>query len=129
MLGNEAPETSPPGEIVAHADWYDFEAKYTEGGMELTVPAAIAEHQRTESASWRLGSSRWPAARASPAVTSSSSPSGEVLVNEINTMPGFTETSVYAKLLEAAGIAYPELCDRLVTLALERQRSLRSHSF
>ena len=50
-------------------------------------------------------------------------PDGEVLVNEINTMPGFTETSVYAKLLEASGIAYPELCDRLVELAVERHRA------
>ena len=53
-------------------------------------------------------------------------PDGEVLVNEINTMPGFTETSVYAKLFEASGIAYPELCDRLVELAVERHRDARS---
>jgi len=52
-----------------------------------------------------------------------------VLVNEINTMPGFTETSVYAKLLEASGIGYAELCDRLVELAIERHRAARSHQF
>ena len=56
-------------------------------------------------------------------------PDGAVLVNEINTMPGFTETSVYAKLLEASGIAYADLCDRLVELAVERHRSARSHEF
>ena len=56
-------------------------------------------------------------------------PDGAVLVNEINTMPGFTETSVYAKLLEAGGIAYADLCDRLVELALERHRSARSYEF
>jgi D-alanine-D-alanine ligase len=56
-------------------------------------------------------------------------PDGEVLVNEINTMPGFTETSVYAKLLAADGIAYPDLCDRLVTLAIERHRRSRSYEF
>ena len=56
-------------------------------------------------------------------------PDGEVLVNEINTMPGFTETSVYAKLLEASGITYPELCDRLVTLAVERHKRARSFEF
>jgi D-alanine-D-alanine ligase len=56
-------------------------------------------------------------------------PGGKVLVNEINTMPGFTETSVYARLLEAAGIAYPELCDRLVSLALERHARSRSYEY
>ncbi len=56
-------------------------------------------------------------------------PDGEVLVNEINTMPGFTETSVYAKLLEASGISYPELCDRLVRLGVERHESTRSYEF
>ena len=56
-------------------------------------------------------------------------PDGEVLVNEINTMPGFTETSVYAKLLEASGIAYPDLCDRLVDLAVERHQRARSYEF
>ena len=52
-----------------------------------------------------------------------------MLVNEINTMPGFTETSVYAKLWEAAGISYPELCDRLVALAVERHARARSYEF
>ena len=56
-------------------------------------------------------------------------PGGEVLVNEINTMPGFTETSVYAKLLEAGGVSYPDLCDRLVALAVERHRRARSYEF
>ena len=56
-------------------------------------------------------------------------PGGEVLVNEINTMPGFTETSVYAKLCEASGIAYADLCDRLVELAVERHSRARSYEF
>jgi D-alanine-D-alanine ligase len=56
-------------------------------------------------------------------------PDGRVLVNEINTMPGFTETSVYAKLFEATGVPYPDLCDRLVDLALERHRRERTHEF
>ncbi|HEY8779839.1 MAG TPA: hypothetical protein VIL93_08610, partial [Solirubrobacterales bacterium] len=54
---------------------------------------------------------------------------GEVLVNEINTIPGFTETSVYSKLLEASGIGYPDLCDRLVGLAVERHQRARSYEF
>ena len=56
-------------------------------------------------------------------------PDGTVLVNEINTMPGFTETSVYAKLLEAGGLSYPDLCDRLVALAIERHERARSYEF
>ena len=56
-------------------------------------------------------------------------PDGTVLVNEINTMPGFTETSVYAKLLEADGLSYPDLCDRLVALAIERHERARSFEF
>jgi D-alanine-D-alanine ligase len=129
VLGNEEPETSPPGEIVAHADWYDFEAKYTEGGMELRVPAPI-----DESASPRvreLAASVFALAGCSGLARCDFfvEPGGEVLVNEINTMPGFTETSVYAKLWEAAGVAYPELCDRLVELAVERHRRARSFEF
>ncbi len=114
MLGNDEPETSLPGEIVAHADWYDFEAKYTEGGMELRVPApieapSIARVRELAVAVFELAGCSG-LARCDFFVE----PDGEVLVNEINTMPGFTETSVYAKLLEASGIAYAELCDRLV---------------
>jgi D-alanine-D-alanine ligase len=56
-------------------------------------------------------------------------PDGEILVNELNTMPGFTETSVYGKLWEASGLAYPDLCDRLVELAIERHAKARSHEF
>ena len=56
-------------------------------------------------------------------------PDGAVLVNEINTMPGFTETSVYAKLLEAGGLSYPDLCDRLVALAIDRHQRARSFEF
>ncbi|MDX6623672.1 MAG: D-alanine-D-alanine ligase [Solirubrobacterales bacterium] len=129
VLGNEQPLTSLPGEIVAHAEWYDFEAKYTEGGMELRVPAPLQEAA--------IGRVRELAAEIFTLAGCSGlarcdffvEADGEVLVNEINTMPGFTETSVYAKLLEASGIAYPELCDRLVGLAVERHRQARSHEF
>jgi D-alanine-D-alanine ligase len=129
VLGNEQPETSAPGEIVAHADWYDFEAKYTEGGMDLRVPAPIAESAlarvRQLAAEVFILAGCSGLARCDFFVE----PDGEVLVNEINTMPGFTETSVYAKLLEASGISYPDLCDRLVELARERHSRSRSHEF
>jgi D-alanine-D-alanine ligase len=129
VLGNESPRTSLPGEIVANAAWYDFEAKYEEGGMELRVPAPISD---TEAERVReLAAMTFALAGCSGLARCDFfvEPGGEVLVNEINTMPGFTETSVYAKLLEASGIAYPDLCDRLVELAVQRHRDARSHEF
>lgn len=129
VLGNDEPETSIPGEIDAHADWYDYEAKYEEGGMELIVPARIGEpaQQRV----------RELAARAYRAVGCSGmarcdffvSEHGEVLVNELNTIPGFTGTSVFAKLFDATGVSYPELCDRLVRLGVERHEAAATYEF
>jgi D-alanine-D-alanine ligase len=129
VLGNEDPEASLPGEIVAHSAWYDFEAKYTEGGMELRVPApigadAIGAVREMAVAVFRLAGCSG-LARCDFFVE----PDGSVLVNEINTMPGFTDTSVYARLFEATGIGYAELCDRLVGLAVERRRKARSYEF
>jgi D-alanine-D-alanine ligase len=129
VLGNEAPRTSLPGEVVANAEWYDFGAKYEEGGMELRVPAPISAE---ESARVReLAAATFAHAGCSGLARCDFfvEPGGEVLVNEINTMPGFTETSVYAKLFEASGIPYAELCDRLLALALERHRSARAYEF
>lgn len=129
VLGNAEPQASLPGEIVAHGGWYDFEAKYTEGGMDLRVPAplgdeAIARVRELAVAVFTLAGCSG-LARCDFFVE----PDGAVLVNEINTMPGFTDTSVYAKLFEATGIAYPELCDRLVQLAVERHRETRAYEF
>ncbi len=129
VLGNLEPEASPPGEVVAHGSWYDFESKYTEGGMELRVPApledAVAARVRELAVEVFALAGCSGLARCDFFVE----PSGEVLVNEINTMPGFTETSVYAKLWEAGGIAYADLCDRLVALAVERHTRARSFEF
>jgi D-alanine-D-alanine ligase len=129
LLGNDDPITSPPGEIVTKSsDWYDYQAKYAEGGMELVVPARISDSaaERVRELAWRVftlcGCSGL--ARCDFFVDGD-----EVLVNELNTIPGFTETSVYGKLFEADGISYPELCDRLVKLALERHEQARSYEF
>ncbi len=132
ILGHSELIASVPGEIIAHADWYDYEAKYSEGGMDLRVPAEIADAetarvQELAKSMFRLtGCSGM--ARCDFFVQSGGE-GGGVLVNELNTIPGFTETSVYGKLLEASGIPYPELCDRLVKLALERHRDIRSYEF
>ena len=122
VLGNEQPIASIPGEIVPLAsDWYDYSAKYDEGGMDLVIPprideAAIARVQELSVASF-IASECEGMAR----VDFFARDDGEVLVNELNTIPGFTATSVYAKLFEASGIPYAELLDRLVQLALERR--------
>ena len=129
VIGNEQPEVSVPGEIVAHADWYDFEAKYGEGGMELVVPAPLEEAVTERIRSLAAGVYRACACTGLARCDFFVLADGDVLVNEINTIPGFTDTSVFAKLFEASGIAYPELCDRLVTLALERHAAERGHSY
>jgi D-alanine-D-alanine ligase len=124
VLGNRDPIASLPGEIVAHgfegADWYDFSAKYDEGGMDLLIPPRISPEQiaRVQELSVRafVAADCEGMARADCFVRED----GEVLVNELNTIPGFTATSVYAKLFEASGIPYPQLLDRLIELALER---------
>ncbi len=129
VLGNEEPETSQPGEIVAHADWYDYEAKYSEGGMELVVPANF-EPETLERVR-KLAAHVYSLAGCSGLARCDFfvNRGGEVLVNEINTIPGFTETSVYAKLWEVSGLAYPQLCDRLLELGIERFKRARSYEF
>jgi D-alanine-D-alanine ligase len=124
VLGNDLPEASLPGEIVSHgfdgADWYDYSAKYAEGGMDLIIPPRLAQEtiQRVQ----ELAVQAFVAGECEgmARVDFFVRPDGEVLVNELNTIPGFTATSVYAKLFEASGVPYPELVDRLVRLALDR---------
>jgi D-alanine-D-alanine ligase len=129
LLGNEAVEASPPGEVVAHGEWYDYETKYSDGGMELVVPAPIDAGQGERLGELAIESFRLGGCAGLARCDFFVEPDGEILVNEINTMPGFTETSVYAKLWEASGLAYPDLCDRLVELAIERHAKARSHEF
>jgi D-alanine-D-alanine ligase len=121
VLGNAEPVASIPGEIVPLlADWYDFASKYEDGGMELVIPARVEpdalERVRTLAVAAFLACDCEGMARVDMFVRED----GEVLVNELNTIPGFTATSVYAKLFEASGVPYGELLRRLVELALER---------
>jgi D-alanine-D-alanine ligase len=123
VLGNREPQASTPGEIVIRkGDWYDYEAKYTDGGMELVVPARtphLEEVRRLAVEVFKIVGCAGMA-RVDFFVTDDG-----VLVNELNTIPGFTATSVYAKLWEASGMPYPELLDRLLRLALERHEEER----
>jgi D-alanine-D-alanine ligase len=125
VLGNRVPPpiASLPGRIdtLGH-EWYDFASKYDEGGMELVVPPELPREtidllQRRAVESF-VASECEGLARVDFFVRDSD---GEVVLNELNTMPGFTATSVWAKLFAASGIAYAEALDRLIELALERR--------
>jgi D-alanine-D-alanine ligase len=129
VLGNSRPIASEPGEILlatGETGWYDYEAKYTPGGMELIVPARIAPHVRDRVR--ELAIDTFVRSGCAGLARVDFFVKGErVLVNELNTMPGFTQTSVYASLFEASGIAYPQLLDRLIGLGLERYKAERRH--
>jgi D-alanine-D-alanine ligase len=130
VLGNEAPVASVPGEIVPLAsDWYDYEAKYAEGGMELVVPPRISDEETRRVQELAVAAFVAADCEGMARVDFFVRPGGEVVVNELNTIPGFTATSVYSKLFEASGISYPELLDRLVALALERHERRASLKF
>jgi D-alanine-D-alanine ligase len=131
VIGNGDPLASEPGEILLAAGesgWYDYEAKYTPGGMELIVPAgvdpALRERVRELAVETFVKAGCSGLARADFFVVAD-----QVLVNELNTMPGFTQTSVFGSLFAASGIPYPELLHRLVGLALERHAAERAHRY
>lgn len=127
--GGGAPRASVPGEIVVdhgEADFYDFEAKYLSASQARTdapadLPADVAARVRDTAVRAFEAIGGEGIARVDVFVT----PGGEVVVNEINTMPGFTPISMYPKLWEATGLSYPELIDELIQLALERPTGLR----
>jgi D-alanine-D-alanine ligase len=124
VLGNEQPEASLPGQIDSHGfsgeDWYDYSAKYDEGGMDLVVPPRLPDETIERVRELAVAAFVAGECEGMARVDFFVRPDGEVLVNELNTIPGFTATSVYAKLFEASGVPYPELVDRLVQLALDR---------
>jgi len=121
VLGNDDPQASLPGEIVPKKAWYDYEAKYREGMSDFLIPAPLAEEKVR--AFQRLAIEAFQAidgagmARVDFFLERGTE---RIVVNEINTIPGFTTTSVYPKLWAASGLSYPSLLDRLIDLALER---------
>jgi D-alanine-D-alanine ligase len=129
VLGNRQPPpiASLPGRIdTLEHEWYDYASKYDEGGMELVIPPELP--QRTIELVQQRAVDAFVASECEgmARVDFFVRDDGEVVVNELNTIPGFTATSVYAKLFAASGIAYADLLDRLIELALERHE-LRSH--
>ena len=136
VLGNENPEASLPGEILTDDEWYDYEAKYTEGRTRIAAPADLDEPTtaavrdlatRVFTMAGCSGLARCDFFVEEPAAGESGQ--SRILLNEINTIPGFTRTSVYAKLWEATGLPYPDLCNRLAELALDRHKSESDYTF
>jgi D-alanine-D-alanine ligase len=129
VIGNGDPIASEPGEIVlaaGEARWYDYEAKYTPGGMQLRVPARVPGWVRERVQQIAVEAFRRSGCSGLARVDFFID--GErVLLNELNTMPGFTSTSVFASLFEASGVGYAELLDRLVQLAFERHGASARH--
>lgn len=131
VLGpTDAPKASQPGEIVIHSQtgWYDYEAKYTEGGMELVVPARIPEAARDRVRS--LATAAFTLTGCSGLARVDFFVDGDdVRLNELNTMPGQTPTSVYGKLWAAGGLDYPDLLERLCRIGIDRHAADRAHRF
>ena len=129
VLGNLDPIASLPGQIVVNAEWYDFAAKYEEGGMELVVPPPLPEETIARIQELAVAAFVASECEGMARVDFFVRDEGEILVNELNTIPGFTSTSVYARLFEASGIPYPELLDRLIELGLERYERRQRYAY
>jgi D-alanine-D-alanine ligase len=132
VLGNDSPEASVAGEILPGREFYDYEAKYLDSSSTLLIPAPLSSQQASDV--------RRLALEAFSAVDSAgmaridfllAGDGGPLYVNEINTIPGFTTISMFAKLWGATGVDYPSLLDRLVGLAFERhaEKQQRRTSF
>lgn len=121
LLGNAKVEVSLPGEVVAHGEWYDYETKYGAGQTTFKVPAGLPPETTDLVRALAVKAFQAIDAAGMARMDFFVESDGRVLVNEINTIPGFTATSAYPRLWEASGIPYPELISRLIALALERR--------
>ena len=127
VLGNDDPEASVCGEIIPGREFYDYEAKYVEPSSKTIVPADLPEDVSTLIRSYSIAAFRAVEAAGLARVDFFYDQAGRgVVINEINTMPGFTEISMFPKLWAAGGMSYPELIDRLIDLALERHAAKRA---
>ena len=126
VLGNDDPVASVAGEIVPRHEFYSYEAKYLdEEGAELLIPANVSPEILEETQRLAVAAFLAVDGAGMARVDFFLRPSGDVLINEINTIPGFTQISMYPKLWAASGLSYPELIDRLVELAVERHERER----
>jgi D-alanine-D-alanine ligase len=121
VLGNDRPAASIPGEIVPRGGFYSYEAKYLDDdGADLVIPADLDEETAARVRDLAVRTFTTLCCEGMARVDFFLTPEGELIVNEINTIPGFTRISMYPKLWAATGLSYPELVDRLLSLALER---------
>ncbi len=127
VLGNDTPEASVPGEIVPAGEWYDYTAKYLAGASRLLIPAPLevdlAERARALARQAFLAIDGAGLSRVDFLLDRET---GDLWLNEVNTMPGFTPISMYPRLWASSGLAYPDLLDRLIQLALERHQQRRA---
>jgi D-alanine-D-alanine ligase len=130
VLGNDRPVASLPGEVIPVNEFYDYEAKYVKEGSQIVIPARLtrAQARRVQEFSVRAFQAIDCAGMARVDFLLDRK-SGKLWVNEINTIPGFTPISMYPKMWEASGLAYPQLLDRLIELALERHRDKNRNTY
>ena len=119
VLGNAEPEASVVGEIAASAEFYDYDDKYKSGKSQLYIPAHLDEAVMEEIRVTAVRAFRMTGCTGLARVDFFVRDGKEVILNELNTLPGFTSISMYPKLWEASGISYSELLDKLVTLSFE----------
>ncbi|MCM3400142.1 D-alanine--D-alanine ligase [Oceanobacillus profundus] len=123
ILGNENPIASIPGEIVATADFYSYEAKYIdESGAALEIPAQLSEDVTKQIQEVAIKAFKALNCDGMARVDVFLTKDNKIVINEINTIPGFTKISMYPKLWELSGIPYSQLIDKLINLALERHQ-------
>jgi D-alanine-D-alanine ligase len=123
VLGNEDPKASIPGEIIPHREFYDYAAKYLEDGTRLVIPAKLTKAQVKKFQDYAVRAFRALECLGMARVDFFlENRTGKILLNEINTIPGFTSISMYPKLWEASGLPYRQLLDRLIDLALAQHR-------
>ena len=120
VLGNENPIASLPGEIIANQEFYSYDAKYVDEGAIAQIPAKINKKTQKKIQELAIKVFKTLSCEGMGRVDFFLKKNGEVLANEINTIPGFTKISMYPKLWEATGIPLPKLLDRLIDLAIER---------
>lgn len=122
VLGNEAPKAFAPGEIVPAHEFYDYEAKYKDpNGASLNVPAQLPQQQLEAIQALALRAYRTCGLSGMARVDFFiDKRTGDVLLNEVNTIPGFTAISMYPRMCEAGGLPYPQLLDNLLSLAVDR---------
>lgn len=123
VLGNDNPIASVPGEVITSYEFYDFEAKYLDDMLKLEIPASLTASQAHQVQELAICAFEVLSCAGMARVDFFLRDDGKLLVNEINTIPGFTNSSMYPKLWQASGISYIELIDRLIQLALERAQT------